>query len=554
MNVNRLKNGAVLAVVLAGLLFSCALRQKRSAIGPKLPDRGAVNIHPPTGEGAKEQAPKKVNFPPPILPKKEELPQKIRIEEPFRVDLPAVPREFRGVWVATVNNINWPSKNNFSTERQQKEAIELLDFLKDHHFNAVIFQVRPAADAFYESELEPWSPFLTGRTGRRPQPYYDPLAFWIEEAHKRGLELHAWLNPYRAHHSTAGPVTSESLVRKMPTEVVRLRNGMYWFDPASPQTQDHAVKVVMDIVKRYDVDGIHFDDYFYPYASYNGGRDFPDHRTWTAYRRGGGNLSRADWRRNQVNTFVERIYRAIKAEKNSVKFGISPFGIWKPGHPVGIRGSSQYDELYADAKRWLNQGWVDYFAPQLYWPIQPESQSFTALLRWWASENTHKRHLWPGLNTVSVKSPDRPREITQQIEITRQISPNSVGALHWSLAGLTSNSAMAQALKSGPYRNRALPPPSPWLRADSLSAPTLLLAPQTGSVSAKWLHKQPEKVFQWVAYAQYDRAWEYEILTAQQTGKSFPTVKNGKKLQALAIKAVDRLGNESDYTAERIKH
>jgi len=298
------------------------------------------------------------------------------------------------------------------------------------------------------------------------------------------------------------------------------------------------------------VDGIHFDDYFYPYASYNGGRDFPDNRTWTAYRRNGGTLSRADWRRNHVNTFVDRIYREIKAEKNHVKFGISPFGIWKPGHPAGIRGSSQYDELYADAKRWLNEGWVDYFAPQLYWPIQPESQSFTALLRWWASENTHKRHLWPGLNTVAVKSPDKPREITEQLEMVRSIVPNSAGALHWNVAGLTNNPAMARAVMTGPYRLRALPPRSAWLKADPLPPPTLLLTVQANNVIAKWQHEQPERVFQWVVYAQYDGVWEYEILPARQTEKSFRTAKDGRKLQAVAIKAVDRLGNESDYAAK----
>jgi len=542
MNFNQLKNAVVLTFIFSALLFSCVSRKNK---------KSATTLKAPTTEVVKVEDAAVTRLPPPVVVKIEEPVKKEVVEAPLRVNLPAVPREFRGAWVATVANINWPTKNNFSTEQQKKEAINLLDFLKDHNFNAVVFQVRPSADALYESSYEPWSYFLTGEIGKRPNPYYDPLAFWIEEAHKRGLELHVWLNPYRAHHSAGGAVTGESVVRKMPEMIVRLKNGMYWFDPANPKTQDHASKVVMDILKRYNVDGIHFDDYFYPYASYNGGADFPDNATWTAYRNNGGTLSRADWRRDNVNKFIERLYREIKAEKNFVKFGISPFGIWKPGYPATVRGSSQYDELYADAKLWLNKGWIDYFTPQLYWPIEPESQSFTALLKWWESENTHKRHLWPGLNTVAVRSSNRPQEIVNQIEATRNITPNSAGAVHWSIAGLTANPTMANAVKTGPYQKQALIPRTTWLDANPLLAPTLLLTPETSSVFAKWLHKQPEQVFQWIAYAQYGNDWEYEILTREQTEKSFPKVKNGKKLQAIAVKAVDRLSNESDYVAKK---
>lgn len=474
------------------------------------------------------------------------------IKKEFRANLPEAPREFRAAWVATVANINWPSKNNLSTEQQKQEAITLLDMLKKNNFNAVIFQVRPSADALYKSNYEPWSYFLTGSIGKAPSPYYDPLEFWVEEAHKRGLELHVWLNPYRAHHSNGGQVTSESMVNKASDYVVRLRNGMYWFDPASQKTQDHASNVVMDIVKRYDIDGVHFDDYFYPYASYNGGGDFPDDATWSAYRRSGGNLSRSDWRRDNVNKFIKRIYTQIKAEKPAVKFGLSPFGIWKPGYPAGVTGSSQYDELYADAKLWLNEGWIDYFTPQLYWPINPPKQSFTALLKWWESENTHKRHLWPGLNTVAVSTSNRVQEIKNQIEVTREVIPNSTGAVHWSIAGLTKNPSMLKALHEGPYSQPALVPASPWLAHNPILKPTLLLTKQTSSVFAKWLHKQPEQVFKWVAYARYGNTWDVEIFDAPQTEFSFPKIKNGQKLNAIAIKPVDRLGNEGDYIAEEV--
>jgi len=361
-----------------------------------------------------------------------------------------------------------------------------------------------------------------------------------------------WLNPYRAHHTNGGAVTSQSMVRKANDYVVRLKNGMYWFDPSDQRTQDHAAAVVNDIVKRYDIDGVHFDDYFYPYASYNGGADFPDDKTWTAYRRSGGNLSRADWRRDNVNKFIQRVYSEIKAEKNYVKFGLSPFGIWKPGHPTEITGSSQYDELYADAKLWLNEGWVDYFTPQLYWPIDPPRQSFKSLLKWWQSENTHNRHLWPGLNTVEVRVADKPSEIVNQVLLTREIVPNSIGEVHWSIAGLTRNPEMTRRLKEGPYAHRALVPKSPWLKANVLLKPTLLLTNEKQHIFAKWLHKQPEQVVHWILYVRYGQEWQIEILDAPITSFELPKTKQGKALNAVAVQAVDRVGNESEYIAKPV--
>ena len=494
------------------------------------------------------------------LPRPEPVKEKIVVKTPstvvdnnLKVDLPNVSREFRAAWVATVANINWPSKRTLSTEEQKKEAVALLDLLKDNNFNAVIFQVRPSADALYNSTLEPWSIFLNGETGKAPYPYYDPLEFWVEEAHKRGMELHVWLNPYRAHHSNGGQVSNASMVRKASDYVVRLKNGMYWFDPSDKRTQDHAAAVVNDIVKRYDIDGVHFDDYFYPYASYNGGADFPDDKTWNAYKANGGTLSRADWRRENVNQFIKRVYTEIKAEKNFVKFGLSPFGIWKPGYPAGITGSSQYDELYADAKLWWNEGWVDYFTPQLYWPINPPKQSFTALLKWWQSENKHNRHLWPGLNTVEVKAADRPAEIVKQIEETRNIVPNSPGVVHWSIAGLTKSPAMVDAIKSSVYGEQSLVPKTPWLNANPLLQPSLLLTTEKNDVFAKWQHKQPDEVRNWILYTRYGDEWSIEILPGRITAKELIKQKNGKTLYDVAIRAVDRLGNESPYIAKAVQ-
>ena len=474
-------------------------------------------------------------------------------ETEYKVSLPEIKREFRGAWIASVANINWPSRNNLSVEQQKAEALKMLDLLKDNNFNAVIFQVRPSGDALYTSNIEPWSYFLTGQTGKAPEPNYDPLQFWIEESHKRGLELHVWLNPYRAHHTNGGTVTEHSMVKKLSDIIVRLRNGMYWFDPANEKTQGHVSNVVKDIVKRYDIDAVHFDDYFYPYATYNNGKDFPDNPSWNEYQKNGGVLSRADWRRDNVNRFVERIYKEIHAEKSHVRFGISPFGIWKSGYPQDVVGSSQYDELYADAKLWLNKGWVDYFAPQLYWPVAAKEQAFGSLLQWWKSENTMNRHLWPGLNTVEVKVSDRPSEIKNQIELSRQILGNDAGEIHWSIAGLTKNANMLPTLKNGPYAEKALIPKTPWLKTTPLEKPTLFINDSSDVVNVSWSSKKIADVFQWVLFKQYNGVWETEILTLETLSGQIPKTKDGKILNAVAIKSIDRLGNESDYFAKKIR-
>lgn len=468
------------------------------------------------------------------------------------LNLPEVKREFRGAWIATVANINWPSKRNLTTNEQKAEAIKLLDLLKDANFNAVVFQARPSADALYKSEHEPWSYFLTGETGKAPNPYYDPLEFWVEEAHKRGMELHVWINPYRSHHLSGGKVTSSALVHKMPENIVKLKNGMYWFDPSHPKTHEHISKVVRDIVKRYDIDAIHFDDYFYPYASYNGGADFPDQKTWNEYKEKGGKLSRTDWRRENVNLIIKRLNKEIKEEKSYVKFGISPFGIWKPGFPQGITGLSQYDELFADAKLWLNEGWVDYFAPQLYWPMNSKGQNFSKLLEWWENENTKKRHLWPGLNTVEIKAENKSVEICNQIQKSAEILKESKGVIHWSIAGLTKNSSMIEALKNGPYKEKALIPKSSWMKQLPLEKPILSIIKEPNMIVVDWKCTTTMHLFQWVVYSQYGNEWEISIFNKNTVNQSFPSLKDGKKLNYIAVKAIDRLGNESQYVAQKI--
>lgn len=473
-------------------------------------------------------------------------------EYEWKVELPPLKREFRGAWIATVANINWPSKKTLTVEQQKQEAIYLLDLLEKHNFNAVIFQARPSADAFYPSQLEPWSYFLTGETGVAPMPMYDPLQFWIEESHKRGMEFHVWINPYRAHHSNGGKVSNHSIVKKMPQNIVRLKNGMYWFDPAHKATQEHISKVVKDLVKRYDVDAVHFDDYFYPYASYNQGADFPDHATWNEYKKNGGNLSKADWRRVNVNLIVKRIYQEIKTVKPWVKFGISPFGIWKPGYPVGVMGLNQYEELYADAKLWLNEGWVDYFAPQLYWPMDSKRQNFIDLLNWWKSENTHNRHLWPGLNTVEIKVNNKALEIRNQIVAANKILKNSPGVIHWSIAGLTQNSSLLNQLQSDNYKEKVLVPLSPWIQSKPMEKPKIMVSKTPNTAQISWTSTAKDQVFQWAVYTQYGEEWQVEILPKILENKMYPIIKNNKKLSGIAIKAIDRLGNESLETTKQL--
>ncbi|MBU6410991.1 MAG: family 10 glycosylhydrolase, partial [Verrucomicrobia bacterium] len=269
--------------------------------------------------------------------------------QPAAVIPPPVAREFRGAWIATVANLDWPSKPGLPVAQQKTELIALLDRAAQLKLNAVIFQVRPMCDAMYASPLEPWSAYLTGVQGRAPQPFYDPLAFAIDEAHKRGLELHAWFNPFRVSSPQARlPLALDDIARTHP-ELVRHYGDLLWLDPGEPAARQHVLDVIMDVVKRYDVDGVQFDDYFYPYPQSDAsGRelDFPDAASWRRFGAGRG-LTRGDWRRQNINRFIQSVYQNIKAVKPWVKFGVSPFGIWRPGNPPQIKGFDAYAKLYA---------------------------------------------------------------------------------------------------------------------------------------------------------------------------------------------------------------
>jgi len=456
---------------------------------------------------------------------------------------PPVRREFRGVWVATVDNIDWPSKRTLGTRQQKDELLAILNRCQAMRLNAVVFQIRPSADALYPSKLEPWSEYLTNRQGKAPNPAWDPLAFAIQEAHKRGLELHVWFNPYRANHpAQKGPVAANHLSKTNPT-IVKQYGRYLWMDPGEPLVQKRTLDVIKDVVRRYDIDGVHIDDYFYPYPE--GGQDFPDQASYAAYQRRGGLLNKKDWRRQNVDRMVKAIYDGIKAEKKHVKFGISPFGIYRPGVPAGIQaGIDQYDQLYADAQKWLNEGWCDYFTPQLYWPIAQKPQSYPVLLDYWLSQNTKKRHIWPG-NYTSRTNPTggnwKPQEVIDQIKITRDKGAN--GNVHFSMKAFSQNwNGVFDALRGGPYGDGAVPPPSPWIDTVPPTAPNLKVDggvvewEPTGSDPARWF----------VVWRRYGTKWVTEVFPPAQlklmTVTRFDT---GETMNAVGVAAVDRNGNQS---------
>lgn len=420
----------------------------------------------------------------------------------------------------------------------------------------------------YKSDLEPWSYYLTGEVGKAPDPYYDPLEFWIEAAHERGLELHVWLNPYRSHHKDGGILSQKSFVITYPSLSVYLKEGYWWLDPAKKETQDHSLAVIKDVVKRYDIDGVHFDDYFYPYPSYNLNEDFPDDFSWAVYQNGGGKLSRGDWRRESVNTFIKRLYKAIKSEKKYVKFGLSPFGIWRPGFPESVEGFDQYEKLYADARLWLNKGWVDYFTPQLYWEVNKIPQSFPVLLGWWAGENTKERHLWPGISVYKGGGEKNKDETINEIMISRGMLPKSKGVVHWSISALVKNGSLSKAILNGPYKKQALVPATPWLDKKAPKAPVVTIAFQEGRVNITWKHPAEEDIFRCVVYYQYGDKWDYQILNRKDRLLELPrnlevlpalsqqvtgTVQQQPiPLSQIAVTAVDRTGNESDIEEIRL--
>lgn len=381
-------------------------------------------------------------------------------------NIPETPREMRGVWIATVSNIDWPSQPGLPVDEQKVELLALLDRAAELNMNAVFFQVRPAADALYDSPYEPWSEYLTGKQGKSPKPFYDPLQFAIEEAHKRGLELHAWFNPFRALHPSAKSELASTHIKNVKPDLVVSYGPYLWLNPGMPEVREYSKRVILDVARRYNIDGVHLDDYFYPYperTASNTFKRFPDEQAYQKYVQENGTISRDDWRRQNINQFVKQLHSDLHQVKPNIVFGISPFGIWRPGSPAQIKGFDAYTNMFADARKWLNEGWVDYLSPQLYWPISQRAQSFPVLLDWWQQQNKYGRHLWPGLYTSEVGDSWNAREIIQQIERTRHQKGTS-GHVHFSMQALMNNAGnISGYLRSIQYKNPALVPATPWL-------------------------------------------------------------------------------------------
>jgi len=467
---------------------------------------------------------------------------------PVRVDStpPEAPREFRGAWIAAVSNIDWPSRPGLAVEAQQEEARNLVRVARSLGLNALILQVRPAADALYASPFEPWSEYLTGEQGRAPLPFYDPLAFWIEEAHRAGLELHAWFNPYRARHSSAKSALDARHIAKTHPQVVKAYGDSLWMDPGEPAAADRALAVILDVVRRYDVDGVHIDDYFYPYPVKGpDGQDlaFPDDDSWRRYAASGGRLARADWRRANVDAFLERLYREVRNANDRVRVGVSPFGVGRPDRrPPGIAGFSQFDAIYADAERWLENGWMDYLAPQLYWKSDSPEQPFAPLLAYWRTQNPLGRDIWPGLFTSRIDASENswtPEEIVGQVALAR--AGGASGHIHFSIAALAQNRRGIVDRLRVAYATPALVPQARWIQREPPPAPSMSVAIDSGGAR---IASAPAGV-PWLlaAWARYGDAWRFFVFP-RGDGR-IPVTEGARALEAIVASSVDRNGFES---------
>jgi len=470
---------------------------------------------------------------------------------------PPVAREFRAAWVATVGNIDWPSKPSLSTWDQQQELLAILNRAVALRLNAIIFQVRPGTDALYDSRLEPWSEYLTGRMGRSPEPAWDPLAFAVAEAHRRGLELHAWVNPYRARYARPLGETANTHISRTHPELVRAYGPYLWMDPGVPAVRRRAERVVLDIVRRYDVDGVHIDDYFYPYKekdSSGAAIPFPDSTSYARYVRTGGRLARDDWRRHNVDLLIHELYLGIKGQKPWVQFGISPISGWRENTPAGARTFDAYGEIYADTRKWLAEGWCDYFVPQLYSAIESPTP-YPVMLRWWVEQNARARHVYAGNGLHRVRRNDladssgnrapgwTADEILRQVRITRD-TPGAQGNVFFSMKGLMQDADSIDEKLAVPYAGPALVPGSPWLRRTPPARPTIALEHDAATGEA-YLTLRPAKglkTWLWVIQIRSDSGWSTEVLPGYQRVHRLAA---GRDPDRVYVSAVDRTGNQS---------
>ncbi len=383
--------------------------------------------------------------------------------------------EFRGVWIATVSNVDWPDRGVWDQDHQKASFIRLLDFHHKNGLNAIIFQVRPAADAFYPSPYEPWSQWLTGTQGRPPSNYWDPLEWMIQETHKRGMEFHAWLNPYRAVFNVKNSSIAANHITRQHPEWFLTYGDIRYFDPANKEGQKFVVSVVQDIVKRYDVDAIHMDDYFYPYPI--PGQEFPDE---TSYRSSGTTLSKADWRRSNTDSIIKALNQVIKKENKYCKFGISPFGVWRNNDKDPERGSNtkagptNYDYLFADILLWLEKGWVDYVTPQIYFNIGHNKVDFSETSDWWA-KYSYGKHIYVGhgIYKAIMKDPGWKKrdELPRQIEYLRTNEKIQGSILYSSRSVVNNPFGWVDSLRNNYYKYPALIPPMKWISDEKPGKP-----------------------------------------------------------------------------------
>lgn len=477
--------------------------------------------------------------------------------------------EFRAVWIATVVNIDWPKVSTDNVEKQKADFIEILDTYKKLNFNAVIVQIRSVGDAFYPTKLAPWSQYLTGKEGVAPKPYYDPLEWMIAEAHVRGFEFHAWLNPYRATFDTKTENLSPNhdFFKHRDWMIKHGETGKekYYYNPGLPEVQNHLTEVVEEVVKNYDIDAIHFDDYFYPYRV--AGKEFNDAASYKKY---GGQLSIGDWRRDNVNTFVKTIYNSIKTIKPWVQFGISPFGVWR-NKSVDPRGSdtkagqTNYDDLFADPIAWMDGKYIDYMLPQLYWSIDHKTASYSKLIHWWA-DNSSNANLYIGNSTYKVKADsdknwNNINELANQIDLTRtfrNIQGNAFYSAKWLV---NKNLDVTNLLSETQYKFPALTYPVPSSRKIVVDNPNVISF-QKDKTTFQYLIKNPlnTKVRYLVIYAAKtkskidlnDPSQIIDKLLFNQNTETNCFVIPAEKLEsfnASAITFVDVYGNESDPTS-----
>lgn len=470
-------------------------------------------------------------------------------------------REFRGVWVATVQNIDWPSKRGLNSDKQKKELTGIFDEHQKSGMNAIMFQIRPSADALYAKGTEEWSTFLSGKQGVAPAPLYDPLEFAIQEAHQRGMELHAWFNPYRATNNLVdADISARHITRTKPEWFFTYANKKY-FNPGIPEVRKYIVSIIMNVVRNYDIDGVHFDDYFYPYPDKPA---LPDSLTFAAY---GSNSFKSieDWRRNNVDMLIKELNDSIHAEKKYVKFGISPFGIWrnKKEDPLGseTNGLSGYAGLYADARKWLSEGWIDYINPQVYFPFKYPAAAYEKLVDWW-SNNAFGKHVYIGQGvyraTEQREGWKEKNQLPEQVRYLRK-NPRVQGSVYFSSKSLTNNLAGFQdSLRQDLYRSKALVPTMIWLDAIPPQSPLNLQVKRSkGKNELTWNQPLPvrdnEAAYGYVVY-RFDKGENIDInnpekirnISFDSSKLSFQDQETKKRSKYVyVVTTLDRLKNES---------